>query len=445
VDEVDMSGPSGRFFNAWLWLKEKKASTSSTSSTGWYALWLTVQLEIFPMTQGRISRCIALDEHATVAKDRIMSLFDIYVPTRTSHSMEVRLRTSDEGPVSISVHDRFACLESPNVSFGRYHFYRYIADELPSNSDFRVEVRQQSGDRQAEVRAATLDVPSGSLKLKIGVLADLHIPRTACSIEAYTPGTKRLTGLAEALALRYIQRLETLGADIIVLPGDLVEPCTAEMLSRLEAILESVSIPCYPIIGNHEPWSSGGEALFYSRLRLPPGGFYDVQRNGVRLLMLSTPDPTALGPGSTQRNWLKDQLDSAGPDEDIVIVSHFSLLLHPCVVGSRNDGYQLIHDHRDILNLIERYPNVRLFLAGHKNVPSVVERNGVLHTLSSQLIQAPCGYDLFQLYEGGVQRVTFEIDEQHYCETARVAYAHNWLLRYGSEHSRNFCINYSRK
>ena len=69
--------------------------------------------------------------------------------------------------------------------------------------------------------------------------------------------------------------------------------------------------------------------------------------------------------------------------------------------------------------------------------------SGLVHTLSLQLIQSPCGYDVLQLYEGGVARTTYEIDEQHYCEVARAAYADRWPERYGAEEDRNFFHAYA--
>ena len=369
------------------------------------------------------------------------TVLDAYVPTRTIDSLELRLRSGIAGPIEIQSEDLSVTLDAPAFSYDGICFYRHTFRGLAPNTRYAFQISApQTGDGTV-VEATTLTRPPGQRKLSIGVMSDIHLPPTPGELRQYRPGTKRLTGLAGELAHRYIRRLERLGADLIVLPGDLVEPVTDRTLTALKRILAEVSIPCYPIIGNHEPWSGGGEARFYEALGLPPEGYYTVSRNGVRLLMLSTPDPAALSSHSTQRRWLEAELEKAGTEE-VVLVSHFSLLLHPCVAGPRNDGYQLLDDHRQLLGLLARYPSVRLFIAGHKNVPSVVKRDGVIHTLSPQLIQFPCGYDLFHLYEGGVSRTTFEIDEQHYVEVARAAYAHNWRSRYGDDIGRNFSIEY---
>ncbi len=370
-------------------------------------------------------------------------LFDVYTPTRTPRHIEVRIRTTLDGPFRLVAKGEARVLGEPSISWNGHHFFRHPIADLRPDTPVPIEVHHLESGRRVRLTAATLPRPAGPTKLRVGILADLHLPPAPRPFEQYRAGTRRLTGLAAGLAATYIKRLEALGADLIVLPGDLVDPCTPETLDQLERILGAVDVPTYPIIGNHEPWSAGGEALFNRALGLPPEGYYAVRRNGVRLLMLRTPSQDALRSGSAQRRWLERQLQDAAPAEDIVLFSHFSLRLHPCVQGPRNDGYQLLDQHRDIRALLAAHPNVRLFIAGHKNVPSMVRKDGVIHTLSPQLIQSPCGYDIFHLYDGGVQRTTYEIDEQHYCELARAAYAHDWPLRYGDERGRNFCVEYT--
>ncbi len=371
-----------------------------------------------------------------------MICFNAYVPTRESDAVEVRIRSDAAGPVILELAETAVTLDAPNRSHRGGHFYRHRFEDLPPDTVFELCATRHSDHVRTRIKTATLPPPPGPLKLRVGILADLHLSRGRARINDYRPGTKRLIGLAGELAARYIRRLERLGADLIVLPGDLVDPCTDETLHQLRGILDSVSIPCYPIIGNHEPWSHRGEARFCEALGLPEHGYYQVQKNGVRLLMLNTPAPDALGPGSRQLRWLEEQLTDVGPAEDVVLFSHFSLNLHRCVQGYRNDGYQLLDHHRAVNRLLERHPRVRLFIAGHKNIPSMMIKGGVIHTLSPQLIQAPCGYDIFRLYEGGAARTTFEIDEQHYVEVARAAYASDYLARYGDETARNFCLRY---
>ncbi len=369
-------------------------------------------------------------------------LFDLYVPTRTADAVEARVRSSADGAVAFTLNDDEVILDRPDISYQGDHFYRHTFEGLSSNTMLKVGARHLKGGAERELKTATLGIPPGAQRLRIGLMADLHLPLRQRDIGRYRKGTKRLAGLAYELGRKYIRRLEALGVDLIVLPGDLVEPCNRETLGLLKEILGAVSVPCHPIIGNHEPWSMGGIQRFHRELGLPEEGFYTVKRNGVRMLMLSTPHQGSLDRDTAQLEWLKAQLAESAPEEDIVLFSHFSLILHPCVQGPRNDGYQLLDNHREVLGLLARHGNVRLFVAGHKNVPSMMIRDGIIHTLSPELIQAPCGYDILHLFEGGAIRTTYEIDEQHYCEVSRAAYADDWRARYGDEEGRNFSVAY---
>ena len=413
----------------------------------------------------------------TILEFAAAMLFDPYVPTRTQHAIEVRVRTARSAPAVLRLNEtdhallerghererapgrdgkqernrepeqageggrgprqvREVELVEPHVSHRGQHYFRHTFGNLPSDTQWSLSVQQ--GPEHATLTVSTLPSPPGREKLRVGLLADLHLSQEQTSIDAYGSTTKRLYGLSRELAGKYLQRLADLGADVIVLLGDVVDPCTPQTLSNLRALLESSRVPVYPIIGNHEPWSPDGESRFYRALDLPVGGYCAVRRNGVRLVLLSTPSPDAVGPRSAQRRWLESELASAAPGEDVVLFSHFSLLLHPCVQGSNDDGYQLLDSHRELLGLLRSFPQVRAFVAGHKNVPSLVVANGIAHTLSPQLIQAPCGYDLLHLFAGGLGRTTYEIDEQHYVEVARAAYGGRFAERYGTDAARNF-------
>lgn len=370
-------------------------------------------------------------------------VFELYAPTRTHDLIELRVRASSSGPLRLGVGDTVHVVERPDDSRAGLHFYRSTFAGLRSATTFTAEASLLSSRQRARLETSTLPAPPGRQKLSIGIMSDLHLSSERCGIDSFGGRPKRLYGLALELGARYIERLDTLGVDLIVFPGDIVDPCTKTTLDELLGLFDRVDTPCYPIIGNHEPWSPGGEELFYRSLDLPKGGYYSVKRKGVRLLMLSTPTPAAVTPGSRQWRWLEAELSEAPASEDVVLFSHFSLLLHPCVQGVNDDGYQLLDDHRALLKLISTYPNVRLFAAGHKNVPSMMLQGGVVHTLSPQLIQAPCGYDVIHLYAEGLARTTYEIDEQHYVEVARTAYGTRYRDRYGAEHDRNFSHRYA--
>ena len=101
---------------------------------------------------------------------------------------------------------------------------------------------------------------------------------------------------------------------------------------------------------------------------------------------------------------------------------------------------QQLFNFRELLTLLHKYKGIKAVFAGHKNVPSKVINNGIAHLLSPQLIQAPCSYDIVDLFEDGLIRTVYEIDEQDYVWQSRKVFGKGWQERYGEEGSRNFTL-----
>ena len=138
-------------------------------------------------------------------------------------------------------------------------------------------------------------------------------------------------------------------------------------------------------------------------------------------------------------------MDEHANRRDTFVVAHFSLLLHPCVQGWKNDGMQQLHDFQSVLDLFGHYSKIRAFIAGHKNVPSRLVRDGILHLLSPQLIQAPCGYSVIEVCEDGLLHNAYEIDEQQYVQICRDSYGDDYAERYGGEKDRNYLYPFSQE
>ena len=177
--------------------------------------------------------------------------------------------------------------------------------------------------------------------------------------------------------------------------------------------------------------------MFHHELGLPGDGHYVTRVNGVPFLMLATLLKQASLLKVLDLAWLQSKLTDLA-EEDTFCCAHYSLLLHPCVQGWRNDGMQILDSSKFLLNLLEEYPRMRAWIAGHKNVPSKVEHNGILHLLSPQLIQAPCGYRILEIHEHGISSRTYNIDESHLALLSRDAYGSEYSERHGRMEDRNF-------
>jgi hypothetical protein len=86
---------------------------------------------------------------------------------------------------------------------------------------------------------------------------------------------------------------------------------------------------------------------------------------------------------------------------------------------------------------------VRAWFAGHKNVPSRVVRDGVLHLLSPQLIQAPCGFRVIDVHDEGILSRVHDIEEQELARLSRMAYGAAYHERHGAEQDRDFWWSWS--
>lgn len=273
-------------------------------------------------------------------------------------------------------------------------------------------------------------------RCRIALLPDCHVSPHADEAAPTNP-TRRLYGQARKLLVRYLQRLAT-EVDAIFLLGDTLDPAWSEGITWLLDQIEGCSVPVHVIIGNHESYGAISAEQFHRALGLPDHGNALVEIKGVPFLMLATPNQNSLAPGSTSFDWLEQSLKNLAPTRDVFCCAHYSLLLHPCVQGRHNDGLQILRAAEEILALMRQYPNVRAWIAGHKNVPSKVVHENALHLLSPQLIQAPCGYRILEIHDAGIRSQTFGLRETALAEISRVAYGASYPARHGREEDRDF-------
>ena len=235
-----------------------------------------------------------------------------------------------------------------------------------------------------------------------------------------------------------LNRASAPGFDAIFLLGDTLDPADERSLAWLRDLIETSRIPIYPIIGNHEGYGSTSNENFHLALGLPAHGNYLVRVRGLPFLMLATPGQDSLAPGSRGYRWLATTLKEMQEEESIFCCAHYSLILHPCVQGSRNDGMQVLSSADALLDLLGAHPNVRAWIAGHKNIPSKVITRGILHLLSPQLIQAPCGFRELQVSPHSIQSCIHPLADKKLARLSREAYGTAYCTRYGDPADRDF-------
>ena len=277
---------------------------------------------------------------------------------------------------------------------------------------------------------------------RIALLPDCHV--SGSSLEASYSSLRPMRRLYPFAASLLNQQVRTLnratapGFDAIFLLGDTLDPADQRSLAWLRELIKASRIPIYPIIGNHEAYGSISNEQFHLALGLPAHGNYIARVGGLPFLMLATPGQDSLVPGSRAYRWLAATLKEMQGEASVFCCAHYSLLLHPCVHGSRNDGMQVLSSADAVLDLLGSHPNVRAWIAGHKNIPSKVITRGILHLLSPQLIQAPCGFRELRVSPHSIQSCIHPLADKKLARLSRDAYGAAYSARHGDPADRDF-------
>jgi hypothetical protein len=278
--------------------------------------------------------------------------------------------------------------------------------------------------------------PESSRRCRIALLPDCHVQPGNDRLP--TRPTKRLYGAARQLLETSMERMDRLDVDAVFLLGDTLDPADDEGIAWLTSVIDRSNTPVFVIVGNHETYGRTTVEQFHRAFGLPEHGNHVAWVNEVPFVMLATPDQESLAPGGFGYQWLRERLDELDSGTDLFCCAHFSLLLHPCVQGAKNDGMQVLWSSEKVLSLLRRYPRVRGWFAGHKNVPSRMVRDGKLHLLSPQLIQAPCGFRVLDVFENGLRSQVYAIEEQELAWLSQLAYGNAYAERCGDERDRDF-------
>ena len=308
--------------------------------------------------------------------------------------------------------------------------YRCLIHHLQPGTSYtaRISCSRDCDTTYETISFTTLDdADLGRRRLRLGILTDLHINN-----HKHASDGKRLYKSAKMLAAKYLKKLICQHrTDLILLPGDLVDTGSIGELHAAANILKTArtldaSVGIHAIIGNHEADKEKFAKILVSES--PRLGFYCITPpdSGVHLIMLATDEQNSLDEGTAQLRWLKNDLEVATASSEIDIIllfMHYSLMLHPLHnEGAWDDDLQLLDNSEGLLKLIRSHSKVKAVVCGHKNVPSaLVDQAGILHTLSPQLMQTPCGYDVFDVHEHGLLRAVHEIEEMDLQEVSRQA------------------------
>ncbi len=276
------------------------------------------------------------------------------------------------------------------------------------------------------VKAFAADNHDRKRVLRFAHLTDVHIE----------PELNAPAGLAKCLHHLQAQKDQP---SFIMSGGDSIFDALHQPKDRVELqwnIWQNVfkqdnSLPIEYCIGNHDCWGYGQKedplygkkyALEKMSLNMPYRSF---DKAGWHFIILDSIQPKADGSwyicmlDEEQFNWLKQDLAKTPSTTPIIIVSHAPIVSAAVVVVDNkmkdDTGYILglgaMHtDSARIIEVFDKYPNIKLCLSGHIHLYEQVRYNGITYICNGAVCgnwwkgmryRTDNGYALLNLYDDG--------------------------------------------
>jgi hypothetical protein len=284
--------------------------------------------------------------------------------------------------------------------------------------------------------APVTPVTNANRVLRFAHPTDIHVQPELHGGEGMTAAFKHMMALADP------PQMILTGGDLPMDTASSDQPRSASLWKLFNQIIaENVpkSIPIHHTIGNHDIWgrdrekckSTGNEPFFGKQWFLEnfsyPKTYYSFDLAGWHFIILDSFD---LIPGSKdfvarivgeQLDWFKNDLAATAATTPIVLVTHVPIIsaanFFDNAEQKRSTGpdvtisHTRMHmDYRELDNLLQNYPNVKVCLSGHIHLLERCEYNGLTHICDGAVCgdkwngprqRTPEGYGLLDLYADG--------------------------------------------
>jgi Icc protein len=231
--------------------------------------------------------------------------------------------------------------------------------------------------------------------------------------------------------LRQIGRLPKLS--FVLFGGDQIQsgPHDRESLVVFHEWARQLDVPVYILLGNMEVSPVAGDSRLtkadylaaWQGKGIAPGrtSWTADPVRGVRVIGFDvTVDGMPYGEATPERlAWLKRELENARSKELVVLATH-QLLLQTCPLDEEPEwSLWMVRNHAEVRDLLARYPNVRLALAGHHHCAKVDTVGRTTYISTPAVVTYPCAFRLFTVGRGGIEVKTIGIDDRALVERAR--------------------------
>ncbi len=200
--------------------------------------------------------------------------------------------------------------------------------------------------------------------------------------------------------------------DFVVAVGDMVNGKTADVLNADFAVLKQklapLTVPFYPVMGNHEncqgegnPASEAAYVAAFGDDRIN----YTFRQHGLEFVVLNdsgAPASNAQGAGKARRDWLRGVLDGS-PGVQKIILCHVPLVPVRDVAAIQQAWYpgdtSYIAQDNEMLQIVKDHSNeVVAVLSAHDHLTGVTQFNGISQIVVSGSASYPCDYARYQVF-----------------------------------------------
>jgi hypothetical protein len=169
------------------------------------------------------------------------------------------------------------------------------------------------------------DMPGEDMLFAFAVIADSHIRIITSDDFRYL----KAVSISRQLLANFVSDINkhTPPVDFVVHLGDVTDQGTPEEFSRTAAILENLNCPIYPVVGNHDNFTSDNKQGWLDCFGLD-STHYSFDRFGVNFIVIDCTLQPYVPPyvhcHAVERAWVEHEL-AKDPGKPAIILSHYNM------------------------------------------------------------------------------------------------------------------------
>lgn len=208
---------------------------------------------------------------------------------------------------------------------------------------------------------------------KFALITDIHVGKNLLAYEDLSASISNINN--------------TQGLDFVLVTGDLTENGDSESLLKVKNKLNELKYKYYAISGNHETkWSESAATAF---AKIYGSERFKFEHEGILFLGFNTGPIIRMMDGHVAPQdiaWLKEELNNAKPNQQVVIVTHY-----PLTESDVDNWYE-------VTDLIRNY-NVKVILGGHYHRNVITAYDGIPAVINRSNLRDSDGTGGYSIYE----------------------------------------------